>query len=118
MNSKKRAPYKKAARRFHLLSHPARLQILDELRRGEACVCHLQAVLNRPQAYVSQQLSVLREAAVVDNRRDGLLVYYSLSDQWVEKLLEELLGSAPDPTHLADCPCPKCTSCETELSHN
>jgi len=68
--------YQQATNLFHLLSHPARLRILDELRRDEACVCHLQAVLGRPQAYVSQQLRVLREAEVVVDRKDGLLVYY------------------------------------------
>jgi len=47
--------YRQAAQLYHLLSHPARLHILDELRRNEACVCHLQAVMGRPQAYVSQQ---------------------------------------------------------------
>lgn len=54
--------YREPARLFHLLSHPARLHILDELRREDAYVYHLQAVLGRPQAYVSQQLQVLRWA--------------------------------------------------------
>jgi DNA-binding transcriptional ArsR family regulator len=105
----RRDVYRKAAQRYSLLSHPARLQILDELRRGEACVCHLQAVLGRPQAYVSQQLRVLREADVVTDRKDGLLVYYRLDDRHVERLLEEVLGPTGDPTRLSDCPCPKCS---------
>ena len=106
--------YRQAAQLYHLLSHPARLRILDELRTDEACVCHLQAALGRPQAYVSQQLRVLREAGVVTDRKDGLLVYYRLADRQVERLLEEVLGPAGEPTHLPDCPCPKCspeTSC-------
>jgi ArsR family transcriptional regulator len=106
--------YRRAARTFHLLSHPARLHILDELRRDEACVCHLQTVLKRPQAYVSQQLRVLREAGVVTDRRDGLLVYYRLSDQQVERLLEEALGPAGEATRLPSCPCPKCSPEKTE----
>lgn len=106
--------YQQLADRFQILAHPVRLQILDELRRGEACVCHLQAVLGRPQAYVSQQLGVLREADIVGNRRDGLLVYYSLDDAWVEQLLEEVLGPAGEPTRLTNCPCPKCASCGGE----
>jgi DNA-binding transcriptional ArsR family regulator len=110
----KRDTHHQAARLYSLLSHPARLQILDELRQDEACVCHLQAVLGRPQAYVSQQLRVLREAGVVTDRKDGLLVYYRLDDPRVERLLEEVLGPAGEPTRLPDCPCPKCspeTSC-------
>ena len=100
--------YRQPARLFHLLSHPARLHILDELRRDEACVCHLQAVLKRPQAYVSQQLRVLREAGMVADRKDGLLVYYRLADRRVERLLEEMLGPADQPTRSPACPCPRC----------
>jgi ArsR family transcriptional regulator len=105
----KQTPYRQAAQFYSLFSHPARLQILDELRRDEACVCHLQTVLGRPQAYVSQQLRVLREAGVVTDRKDGLLVYYRLDDQRVERLLEEVLGPIEGLMRLADCPCPKCT---------
>jgi ArsR family transcriptional regulator len=96
---------------FHLLSHPARLQILDELRRCPACVCHLQAVLDRPQAYVSQQLSVLREAGVVTDHRDGLFIYYQLVDGEVERLIEVALGPAGERSKPIECSCPHC---ETE----
>jgi ArsR family transcriptional regulator len=102
--------YRQVSQLFSLLSHAPRVQILDELRRGEACVCHLQAVLDRPQAYVSQQLSVLREADVVTDRREGLFVFYRLADEQVEHLLEETLGPAGGPTRLAGCPCPHCES--------
>ncbi|MGD2105648.1 MAG: metalloregulator ArsR/SmtB family transcription factor [Anaerolineae bacterium] len=100
--------YRRASDVFSVLSHQPRLRILDELRRGEACVCHLQAVLGRPQAYVSQQLGVLRDAGVVTDRRDGLFVYYGLADAQVEHLLQESLGPASEPTAVAGCPCPHC----------
>jgi DNA-binding transcriptional ArsR family regulator len=100
--------YAETSQLLHLLSHRARLRILDETRRGEACVCHLQAVLCRPQAYVSQQLRVLREAGVVADRKEGQLVYYSLVDQRVERLLREMLGPPGPPTRPPTCPCPKC----------
>jgi ArsR family transcriptional regulator len=103
-----RDTYRQAARLYRLLAHPARLRILDELRRDEACVCHLQAVLRRSQAYISQQLRVLREAGVVQDRKDGLLVYYRLADPQVERLLEEMLEPAGERTAPAACPCPKC----------
>jgi DNA-binding transcriptional ArsR family regulator len=99
---------RQVAKLFHLLSHPARLSILDELRREEACVCHLQTVLGRPQAYVSQQLRVLREAGVVVDSKEGLNVYYRLADQKIERLLEETLGPAGLPTRSPTCPCPRC----------
>jgi DNA-binding transcriptional ArsR family regulator len=112
----KGSSYRQAATLFHLLSHPARLRILDELRRGEACVCHLQTVLGRPQAYVSQQLRVLREAGAVIDRKDGLLVYYRVADQQVEQLLEEVLGPAGEPTCSPGCPCPRCQALMGEKS--
>lgn len=104
----KEQPYRQIAKLFHLLSHPARLRILDELRREEACVCHLQTVLGRPQAYVSQQLRVLREAGVVVDSKEGLNVYYKLAGQRIEHLLNETLGPAGEPTRSPTCPCPRC----------
>jgi len=100
--------YSKATKLFHILSHQGRLHILDELRKDEACVCHLQTVLNRPQAYVSQQLRVLREADLVTDHRDGTLIYYRLADRQVERLLEETLGPPGERTCMAECSCPRC----------
>jgi DNA-binding transcriptional ArsR family regulator len=101
--------YTQGAAVFQLLAHPARLHILDELRRGEACVCHLQAALERPQAYVSQHLRILREANVVIDEKDGLNVYYRIVDGHVLHLLEEILGAAKPARRLPSCPCPHCT---------
>jgi len=116
INDMKQNSYRQAAQIYHLLSHPARLRILDELRRDEACVCHLQTVLGRPQAYVSQQLRVLREAGVVVDRKDGQLVYYRLNDPQITQLLETVLGPAGERTHPPDCPCPRCACCDSEVS--
>jgi DNA-binding transcriptional ArsR family regulator len=109
--------YQEKAELFHLLSLENRLRILDELRYGDACVCHLQHRLERPQAYVSQQLRVLKDASVVDDHKDGVNVFYSLSHPTVRELLEVALGpvEADRPVDPA-CPCPRCgarveTSC-------
>jgi ArsR family transcriptional regulator len=106
-------PYQNVSDLFSLLAHTPRLKILDELRRGEACVCHLQAALGRPQTYISQQLRVLREADVVTDRRDGLYVFYRLTSPLVERLLEQTLGPAGEPKRLPRCCCP---TCEPECS--
>jgi ArsR family transcriptional regulator len=107
--------YKEAADLFQILAHPARLRILDELRRGQACVCHLQTVLGRPQAYVSQQLRVLREAEIVVGERDGLNVYYRIAHAQVAELLERILGPGIEPTRLPGCPCPYCQAAAAGL---
>lgn len=100
--------YRQAAQVFRLLAHPVRLRILDELRKGEACVCHLQAAIGRPQPYISQQLRVLREAGVIEGRQQGLFVYYRLADPRVRRLLDEALGSPAEPKPLPLCTCPLC----------
>jgi len=97
-----------AAALFQVLSHEARLQILDELRKDEACVCHLQTVLGRPQAYVSQQLRVLRDEGLVQDRREGTLVYYRLADARLQSLLDDVLGPPGERGCVDNCPCPHC----------
>jgi ArsR family transcriptional regulator len=94
---------------FHLLSLESRLRIVDELRYGDACVCHLQHHLKRPQAYVSQQLRVLKDAGVVDDHKDGVNVYYRLTDPTAREVLRVALGPI-DVARPADpaCPCPRC----------
>ena len=60
------------------LSHSTRLAILNILRDGEQCVCHMEATLNLRQAYISQQLMILKQAGLLESRRDGLNLYYRL----------------------------------------
>jgi DNA-binding transcriptional ArsR family regulator len=102
--------YDNLAVRFKALAHPVRLQILDMLRSGEACVCHMETALDRRQAYISQQLMVLRDAGLVDARKDGLQVFYCLADDITAALLDALLGSVEEErqTRLEGCPCPHC----------
>ena len=105
------------ARLFRALMHPVRIAILDTLRSGDQCVCHLEAQLGLRQAYISQQLAELRAAGLVRDRRDGWNVYYGVAQPDVFALLDmarAMVGgtpaSDPHPTRLADCPCPKCTA--------
>jgi DNA-binding transcriptional ArsR family regulator len=102
--------YDDLAVRFKALAHPVRLQILDMLRSGEACVCHMETALNKRQAYISQQLMVLRDAGLVDARRDGLQVFYCLADDMTAALLDTVLGPVEEEkrTRLEGCPCPHC----------
>jgi len=100
--------YQEAARLFHILSHPARLQILDILRGGEECVCHIQSLLDKRQAYVSQQLMVLRDAGLVADRKDGLNVFYRLADPAVADALAVMLGPAEERASCQETACPHC----------
>lgn len=103
--------YPQLANFLRALSHPVRLQILDMLRSGEVCVCHIEAALHKRQAYISQQLMVLREEGIVGSRREGLQVYYWITDERIFPLLEMLLGEAQDKMSIIDgCPCPLCST--------
>ena len=76
---------------FKALMHPSRLSILEILRDGEHCVCHLEAVLGCRQAYISQHLMALRGADILLDRREGRYIYYRLKDP---SLLDLITASA------------------------
>lgn len=80
-------PFTRQADYFKALAHPVRLQILAILLQGEFCVCHIMELLDKRQAYVSQQLSVLKQARLVADRKDGLFVYYALRDPHLAQIL-------------------------------
>ncbi len=114
--------YNDSAKLFKALMHPARLEILEILRDGEHCVCHIEAALGYRQAYISQQLSVLREASLVQDRRDGWNVHYRVTQPQVFALLDvaiAMTGGIPSKRRLTQgaalekCPCPRCASAET-----
>ncbi|MBI1820280.1 MAG: metalloregulator ArsR/SmtB family transcription factor [Nitrospirae bacterium] len=63
---------------FKALSDETRLRILNLLTGGEVCVCHLTEALQVGQSKVSRHLSYLKNAGWVEDRRDGLWVYYRL----------------------------------------
>jgi ArsR family transcriptional regulator len=76
---------------FKALSDPTRVRILSALRGADAelCVCDLAATLGMSQSAVSHQLRLLRTLRLVRYRKDGRMVYYSLDDEHVERLLAE-----------------------------
>jgi ArsR family transcriptional regulator len=71
---------KTTTRLFKALSDETRLRILALLQAGELCVCDLMAILDLPQSTVSRHLAYLRNAGLVDDRRQGVWMFYSLSD--------------------------------------
>jgi DNA-binding transcriptional ArsR family regulator len=76
------------ADRFKVLAEPARLAILERLRRGERTVSELVSETGLGQANVSKHLQMLRQFGFVERRREGSFVYYALADRRVERLCE------------------------------
>ena len=96
------------------LTHPVRIAILNILRDNEHCVCHLSAYLGFRQAYISQQLSVLREAGLIQDRRDGWNIYYRVVNPLIFDVLDaiQVLSDEPIswlPASRSSCNCPHCS---------
>lgn len=70
---------KRLAKIFKALSEETRLRIFVLLNQGEMCVCELMAILQLPQSTVSRHLSYLKNAGLVDDRRQGMWMFYRLS---------------------------------------
>jgi DNA-binding transcriptional ArsR family regulator len=72
------AEYKAQARIIKALAHPARLFIVDELSRGERCVCELTDRLGVAMPTVSRHLGQLKNAGLVEDQKRGAQVFYRL----------------------------------------
>ena len=72
---------------FKLFGDSTRIGILWALSESEMCVCDLCALLKMKQPAVSHQLKNLKQSRVVKARRDGKIVYYSLDDEHIRRLL-------------------------------
>ncbi len=84
--------FDKVASRFKALGEPARLRILDALRSGELTVGDLCERTSLNQANLSKHLQLLHTLDFVTRRKDGLFVYYSLSDEDVFQLCDIMCG--------------------------
>ncbi len=72
--------YRLKAELCKTFADPTRLIMIEELRGGEKSVSELIRLLDIPQAAVSRHLAVLRDRGVVQTRRKGNVVFYSLTD--------------------------------------
>lgn len=120
MNMKNNPPEKQVADLLKVLGSPFRVRLLLAIGYGEACVCHLETVLKKRQSYISQHLMVLRDAGILETRRDGKYIFYSIADKNIFSLVEtaavlqgitnENLPKAAEPGIYDNCPCPNCES--------
>ena len=96
----------RAATLFHALSDETRLEIIQRLLSGEKCVCDLTDALDAAQSRLSFHLKTLRDAGIVNDRKAGRWVYYTL-DKDVFGELEELVKSMK-PSRRASLPVECC----------
>ncbi|HET9077765.1 MAG TPA: metalloregulator ArsR/SmtB family transcription factor [Acidimicrobiales bacterium] len=81
------------AHRFRVLGEPTRIRLLDALREGAATVSELQAATGASQQNVSKHLGVLLDAGMVRRTKDGNRSYYSIADETLFDLCEQVCGS-------------------------
>jgi ArsR family transcriptional regulator len=72
---------------FKAMSDPCRLKILLLLREGELCGCEIMIGLDRPQSTTSHHLSILKDAGLIRERKDGRWSRYRLSEGAVFEML-------------------------------
>jgi ArsR family transcriptional regulator len=73
---------------FKVLGDPTRVKILYALAMEELCVCDIASLLGMSLSAISHHLRVLRNLRLVKYRKEGRIVYYSLDDAHVKRLLE------------------------------
>lgn len=78
MDARTKQKYEARARIIKAMAHPTRLFIVDELSKGERCVCELRDMIGADVSTVSKHLSVLKQAGIVEDEKRGLQVWYSL----------------------------------------
>ncbi|MGL4997184.1 MAG: ArsR/SmtB family transcription factor [Deefgea sp.] len=80
----------KATLTLKIMGNEDRLLLLCQMVDGEKCVSDFEELLDIRQPTLSQQLGVLRNAGLVNTRRDGKRIYYSLASDEVKALLSLL----------------------------
>ncbi|MCE5200337.1 MAG: metalloregulator ArsR/SmtB family transcription factor [Armatimonadota bacterium] len=78
MDAQTQAKFETRARIIKAMAHPTRLFIVDELSRGERCVCELTDMIGADISTVSKHLAVLKAVGIVTDDKRGLQVYYRL----------------------------------------
>ena len=73
---------------FKMFADSTRVRIMHALEKSELCVCDLANLLNMTKSAISHQLQSLRLMNLVKYRKEGQVVYYSLKDDHVKKLID------------------------------
>lgn len=75
---------------LRVISDENRLKIICFLQSGEKCVCEIWQFLDLPQNLISHHLKVLRDFGLLNSRKDGLKVFYSIDEKELDKHKEVL----------------------------
>jgi len=73
---------------FKALAHPTRIQIIKLLKDGEMCVCDILPNLDSEQSNTSQHLTILKNQGIVESKKDGSKVIYSIKNTEVYDMID------------------------------
>jgi len=99
---------KKKAAIIKGLAHPARIGIVEALSEGEMCVCDIAEKFTLDRTSISKHLALLKSLDILDDRREGLHIYYSLRMKCLATLLKcvEFVAQGQEPeASLLTCTC-------------
>lgn len=72
------------------LSDSTRLEIINLIMDNELCICQIQAMLNMSQPRISRHMRILREAGLIESRKDAQRTFYSIISGGNDKLLDAI----------------------------
>ena len=75
---------------FKALSDPTRLRILECVKNGEKCICEIIPYTGKSQPNVSQHLKILKNAGLIDDRKDGTRIMIKASNNEIYKTIEQV----------------------------
>jgi DNA-binding transcriptional ArsR family regulator len=90
MSSAERARAEARARILKALAHPTRIFIVEKLQKHSHCVCELTEMVGSDTSTVSKHLSLLKAAGIVEDRKEGTTVYYSLTCECISNFMDGL----------------------------
>ncbi len=82
---------------FKILGDSTRAKIIWALDESEMCVCDLAALLGMTKSAISHQLGLMRRENLVKNRKEGRVVFYSLTDDHIKQIFETGLEHIREP---------------------
>lgn len=87
------------------LAHPSRLLIVEELSKGEKCVCELQEMIGADMSTVSKHLSLMKRAGLVEDDKRGLQVFYRLLSPCIMNFFECIESVVDAKRAKSNCAC-------------
>ncbi|WPJ97694.1 metalloregulator ArsR/SmtB family transcription factor [Coraliomargarita algicola] len=97
-----------ASELYKCIADPQRLRILNLLEAGALCVCHMQELLDVPQVKTSKQLAAMKQLGLIESKREGTWMIYSLIEP-INGLLRANLQ------YLRQAECSECNQLQRDL---